>query len=438
MGNTGYAIAMNSIIFFRARFSPSSQRFFILLSVIFLLPLLALSPKYANAEEIDLKDALKLFYNNNYEILVNKYNVDKAYADFIGSKLYPNPSLLAGNIGHNFVTGTPRVNSNTQTTVRIEQLIELGGRRQLRINSAEESLGVAELFQKDKVRNLLAGFYDVWFNLLLERQQLDFVRNDLKQLDNILKIADARFNAGTLSKIEHAKLRLFRLERITALSHAESKYLNRQEDFSLLIGGEKKYNPVPASDNSEASDALTEEALTRGAMENRYDLLALQKQLKSADLNLAAARSYRIPDVTLGLQYDNFAGAADPYIGGGIALALPIFNRNEGLIGKRAAERSQVEALIEKTRRSVITEVKKSLNNYMSALNIEKSLTGRKNEIEDLLKRSSAAFGLGGINALDLLDAQRTHLEFNNKYLQSRAQTLLSYKLLKIATGEID
>lgn len=385
-----------------------------------------------------MKDALKLFYKNNYEILVNKYNVDKAYADFIGSKLYPNPSLLAGNIGHNFSTGYPSVNSNTQTTVRIEQLIELGGRRQLRINSAEESLGVAELFQKDKIRNLLAGFYEVWFNLLLERQKMDFVKSDLKQLDNVLKIADARFNAGTLSKIEHAKLNLFRLERVTALAHAESQYLNRLEDLSLLLGGERKYSPIPVSDISDVSEALSEEALVREAMTNRYDLLALQKQLKSADLNLAAARSYRIPDVTVGLQYDNFGGASDPYFGGGIALALPIFNRNEGLIGKRAAERGQIETLIEKTRRSVISEVRKALTNYMSAINIQKSLAGRKNEIEDLLKRSSAAFALGGINALDLLDAQRTHLEFHNKHLQSRTQTLLNHKLLKISTGEID
>lgn len=385
-----------------------------------------------------MKDALKLFYRNNYEILVNKYNIDKAYADFIGSKLYPNPSLLAGNIGHNFSTGYPSVNSNTQTTVRIEQLIELGGRRQLRINSAEESLGVAELFQKDKIRNLLAGFYEVWFNLLLERQQMDFARNDLKQLDNILKIADARFNAGTLSKIEHAKLRLFRLERVTALTQAESKYINRQEDFSLLLGGEKKYSPIPISDTSETSSSLSEETLVREATENRYDLLALQKQLKSADLNLAAARSYRIPDITIGLQYDNFAGAADPYFGGGIAMTLPIFNRNEGIIGKRAAERGQIETLIEKTRRGVISEVRKALNSFVSAVNIEKSLGDRKNEIEDLLKRSSAAFTLGGINTLDLLDAQRTHLDFHNKYLQSRTQTMLSLKLLKISTGEID
>jgi cobalt-zinc-cadmium efflux system outer membrane protein len=228
------------------------------------------------------------------------------------------------------------------------------------------------------------------------------------------------------------------LERLTTLTHAESKYRNRQEDFSLLIGGERTYNPVPISDFSELSGLPSEEALVSEAMKNRYDLLALQKQLKSADLNLTAARSYRIPDVTVGLQYDNFGGAADPYFGGGIALALPIFNRNQGLIGKRAAERGQMETLIEKTRRSVTSEVRKSLNSYMSAVNIEKSLAGRKNEIEDLLKRSSAAFALGGINALDLLDAQRTHLEFHNKYLQARTQTLLSHKLLRISTGEID
>ena len=385
-----------------------------------------------------MKEALKLFYKSNYELLVNKYNVDKAYADYIGSKLYPNPSILVGNIGHNFASGYPSVNQNTQTTVRLEQLIELGGRREMRINSAEESLVVAELFQKDKIRNLLAGFYDIWFHLLLDRQHVEFGKNDLERLDNILRIAEARFNAGSLSKIEHTKLRLFRLERVTALTHVESKYRNRQEDFSLLLGGEKKYLPVPTSDISEASGVFSEEALIKKAMQNRYDLLALQKQLKSADLNLAIAQSYRIPDVTVGLQYDSFGGSLDPYIGAGIGINLPIFNRNQGVIGKRAAERGQIETLIEKTRRNAASEVRKALNNYLAAINIEKSFANRKNEMEDLLKRSATAFALGGISALDFLDAQRTHLDFSAKYLQSRMQTLLNRELLKISTGEID
>lgn len=385
-----------------------------------------------------MKEALKLFYKSNYELLVNKYDVDKAYADYIGSKLYPNPSVLVGNIGHNFSSGYPSVNPNTQTTVRIEQLIELGGRRDMRINSAEESLVVAKLFQKDKIRNLLAGFYEIWFSLLFDQQHVEFGKNNLERLDNILKIAEARFNAGSLSKIEHAKLRMFRLERVTALTQAESKYRNRQEDFSLLLGGEKKYHPIPISNISEASGIFSEEELIKKATQNRYDLLALQKQLKSADLNLAIARSYRIPDVTVGLQYDSFGGAADPYFGGGIAINLPIFNKSQGIIGKRAAERGQIETLIEKTRRSVISEVRKALNNYLAAINIEASFESRKNEMEDLLKRSATAFTLGGITALDFLDAQRTHLDFSTKHLQSRIQTLLNRELLKVSTGEID
>ena len=51
------------------------------------------------AEEITLEEALKLFYKNNYDILINQYEIDKAHGDLIGARLLPNPNFTFSGIG---------------------------------------------------------------------------------------------------------------------------------------------------------------------------------------------------------------------------------------------------------------------------------------------------------------------------------------------------
>ena len=79
-------------------------------------------------DEMPLNKALEQFYTNNYDILINKYEIDKAEADFVGTKLLPNPSLSFNYIGLG-LSSFPNAGDNTQMTIRLDQLIELGRKR---------------------------------------------------------------------------------------------------------------------------------------------------------------------------------------------------------------------------------------------------------------------------------------------------------------------
>jgi len=46
-----------------------------------------------SAQEVTLEQALDLFYKNNYDILINRYEIDKAYGDLCGSEDHPNPNV---------------------------------------------------------------------------------------------------------------------------------------------------------------------------------------------------------------------------------------------------------------------------------------------------------------------------------------------------------
>ena len=123
-------------------------------------------PSTGKAEEITLEEALGLFYKNNYDILINRYEIDKAYADFISAKLLPNPNLSFSGIGLR-TQGLPRRSDDTQLTAKIDQLIELGGKRKLRKGAAMATLEATRLSHQDLIRTLIIGFYTIYYNLQL-------------------------------------------------------------------------------------------------------------------------------------------------------------------------------------------------------------------------------------------------------------------------------
>jgi cobalt-zinc-cadmium efflux system outer membrane protein len=385
-------------------------------------------------DEIPLDRALEQFYKNNFDILINKYEIDKAEADFVGTKLLPNPSLSFDYIGLG-LTSFPTTGDNTQMTVRLDQLIELGGKKGFRMEAAQETLEAAKLGHRDTIRTLLSGFYTLFYNLKLDVLNAELAKDELQRFDRTLEIAQKRFSAGHLSLVDYTKIRIARIDLENALTNVETQLKNDSEQFRFLIGSVK--TTIPLLLLKERFPDYDEERLTEIAYQNRYDLLSLQKQQKAAGYNNSLAKAGQIPDITVGAEYDAYGTHNTPTVGFGFSIPIPLFNRNQGDIQRRNAEYRQIETQIEKTRNQIVVDVRLALNNFAASLKVYESYKTRKTDMEELLSRSEKAFSLGGITALDLLDTQKTHRDFMIKYNQSIIQSNLNEELIKVATGEI-
>jgi cobalt-zinc-cadmium efflux system outer membrane protein len=386
-------------------------------------------------EELNLEQALELFYRNNYDILIHKYEIDKAYADYVGAKLIPNPVLSLNSLGLAYNDGYPHRADETEIYARIDQVIELGGKRRLRTESALAGQEVAGLSHQDVIRNLLIGFFTVYYNLHLDGLNIEFARGELGRFDHILDIAERRFNAGFLSFLDYTKIKLAKIDLENNLTNFDTQFKKDLESFNFLIGGDRDYKPSQLAIR-DVFPEFSEESLVEAGLKNRYDLLALQKQAEVARHNLALAKALRIPDLTVGVEHDWFGKESVPRIGGGVSIGLPIFTRAQGEILKRSTESKQVEQQIKKVRRLVISDVRQALLTYQSSLKVFDAYKTRKTAMEDLLNKSESAFSLGGITVLDLLDTRRTYRDFVTKYNQTFVQALLNQELIKVYTGE--
>jgi cobalt-zinc-cadmium efflux system outer membrane protein len=384
-------------------------------------------------EEIALDRALELFYRNNYDIIIHRYEVDKAQGDYVGAKLLPNPTFSLNYTGLN--TGLTS-GDNTQMTFRLDQLIELGGKRGYRIQSATETWEAAKLSHQDTIRTLLAGFYTTYFNLLLSELNIEFATEELKRYNRLHEVGSKRHQSGFLSQLEYTKHRLARIELENNLLQLKNQYRNDLETFNLLLGGQGSFKPLKELAKEEFPEIL-EKTLVETAYLNRYDLLSLQRQVKSAEFNQKLARAQRIPDITLGGEYETFGTKAEPGVGAGVSVSLPIFSRGQGELLKRTAEVNQLKIQIEKMKKQITMEIRQGINNYHSSQAMFRNYKNRREDMQTLVTNSEKAFSLGGITVLELLDTNKIYKEFITKYNQSLIQTALSKALIRIFSGEL-
>lgn len=298
------------------RLSLSCNNTHLSIAITFLL--LFSGSRIARGEEIGIKEALGLFYKNNYDIAKNKYEIDKASADLLEAKLRLNPTLTINGSGFAFTSGYGIINDQlpSQLSVRLDQPVRLGKKRELAIASAKENLEATKLSYKDFIRNILAVFYTVYYNLSLDRITIDFSRDELARFEKIIRVAEVKHSKGSLSSIDYTKLKLTRIDLENALIISETKYKNDLEDFNLLLGCKNHLEPAKLPFLEKFQD-YTEECLLEKAYVNRPDFLSIQRQIKASGYNVSLAKAKRIPDISVGVEYDAFGTAWDPGAGGG-------------------------------------------------------------------------------------------------------------------------
>lgn len=404
-------------------------------SALVMVPLLAVSA-LAGPRDVTLDRALELFYKNNFDIIIHKYEVDKAYAEFVGARLLPNPSASFDYTDIQFGRGGVYLGDNTQWTARLDQLIEIGGKRGLRKSVAASGLEASRLGHQDVIRNLLVGFYSLFNDLILDELNVGFVRDEIERLDRVRTVSDQRYAAGFLTEIDYEKLKLSRVELENDLARLENQYENDLELFQVLLGSPDPLKPSepPLKPTFVDYDA---ETLIRAAGQNRYDLLALKKQVEAAESAVRLAKAGAMPDLTIGAEYDSLGPTHAPAFGVGIGLDLPLFNRNQKDILISKSLLGQLQVQVEKTRRQIGAEVRQGVNNYRAAFKVFESYEKKRGEWDDLLEKSRQAFSLGGITVLDLMDTERTYRDFKLKCNQALIQCRLDEQLLRIYTGGI-
>ena len=380
---------------------------------------------------LTLEQALRLASETNPNVRAKEFELKAVGAGEITAGLRPNPT--ANFLAEQF--GGASSASQTQYTINIGQPIELGGKRQRRIDSATAQTKVTAHELADLRRQIDFQVKKTFTDILVAKDALALSEQNLSALDELEKIQRLRAEKGDLSGLELLRIQVqrFAFER----DAADARQALRAAKIGLrsLIGADKVTDDFDAAGSLELrQSSYTQSELYRRALDTRPDIRAAEaaRNKAKADINLAKANAWW--DVTPQVEYQRIG--PDNTIGFGFGLPLRIFDRNQGEIARTRADALRVDAV----RDAVVIRALSEVDTALAAVDTER---GKVEVLRDtyLPKAKQAretvefAYRRGGVSLLDYLDAQRTYRETALQYLQALGNYQTAIYLLEAAVG---
>ncbi|WP_297889874.1 TolC family protein [Sulfurihydrogenibium sp.] len=281
------------------------------------------------SQTLKFEEGLNVFINNNYDILTQKNEIEKAKADIITAKLRPNPVFTSNFTYYNIRNLMDR--SNTQNSFRIDQEIETANKRGLRIKLSEKMLQYTQLNFKASLKDYINNYLNAYTQLIYDKLELENSKSNLQDYQKILEIAKIQYEKGFLSALDYEKLKLSMLDYQKDYYSNLENFNKDKEYLRFLINYD--FDDIEIPDIKHDSKEFDINQVINKALENRYDIKSSKTYIEASQVQIDLNKAMAIPNITVGLEFDGLAEKYN-FIGIGFSIPIPIFDRNQGEILK--------------------------------------------------------------------------------------------------------
>jgi cobalt-zinc-cadmium efflux system outer membrane protein len=307
------------------------------------------------------------------------------------------------------------------TTVQLTQPIETGGKRDARIGAAQAERALARAVLDAKQAQLRADTSSAFYALLAAQARLELAEASAALGAQALTAAAARVAAGKNSPVDEARARIAVSGATLELAQARGELDQARETLAGLWGGDAQaLAPIEGQLAQLPDSAPLAAMLERLAGAPGVARARLELQRREALGRVERAR--RMPDlaVTLGSKKDEQFGRRQAVFG--LALPLPLFDRNQGRMAEAARRTEQARAELGAAQAALATELRiahgrLAVARSQAATLQDDYLPAARSTYE--AARKGYAYGKFGI--LDLFDAQRVLLQAQSQHLRALA-----------------
>ena len=363
---------------------------------------------------LSLLEADALLAQKNRELQAARRAVEAAEAATLSAGQRPNPnlSLTTENINPSRGIGGGTLRDKAvDSTIRLDQLIERGNKRELRVSTAKKLEAASGEDLADVLRQQRLALRASYYDLLLAQDRIAISADTAELFQRTLRAADLRLQAGDIASSDVARIRVDALRAQNDARAAEAERRRAQLALAYMIGAERHADLIRATDPWPAPQAA-EGAEPDELIERRPDVRAARARIEAAGAARELARSLRTRDVSVGVQFehfpDNFGNTSNSY---GVALSIPLFTRYhyEGEIAQAESAYNSATDNLERARAVARSEIAKALSDVTAAA--ERLARYRDNLLAEAAKSADSAefaYKNGAIGVMDLLDARRT------------------------------
>lgn len=271
------------------------------------------------------------------------------------------------------------------------------------------------------------GFKKAWYELRLVDERIRVNQEMVVLLQDLAKLAQSRTEVGkgSLQDLLRTQMEKERLQTELTNLRDSRKWFVTQFKAALGLGAGDPTPPLPralpASPLTTSGDQILVTALSRNPR-----LKAMEADVRRAEAALVVARKTRVPDFALGVEAD--VKASPVMIRPSASMTLPIWR--DKIAAEIAGARSQEgasKARLTNERLTLTVEVAMKSFQYRESTRIlallQKSLLPKAKQSLDVAR---AGYSTGGTDFINLIDAQRTLLEFRLAEVETRIKRELA------------
>jgi outer membrane protein, heavy metal efflux system len=385
------------------------------------------------------------FEASNPTLQAAQLNINESRAAEISAYLRPNPNFTGTLDQINPLSTIPspvsgnsvyRPFANALPFASFSYLHERQHKRELRLESARESTGIATSTYADQERTLVFNLRNAFVQTLQAKAVLQNAREQLEYWDRELTVNRVRFQAGDLAQVDLNRLELQRIQFETDLETATVNLRTAKIQLLTLLNDRMPIEQFDVTGPYDFVDhILPQEEVRNIAMKARPDLKAAVQTVELARTNHQLAIANGSTDPTFGLDL-----ARNPpipvYFGISVTIPLRIFDRNQGEKARTQIDIGRNERLRDATQASVLSDVDSAWVTLVSALNLLRPYKNKYlNLALDSRDRVSFSYQNGGASLLDYLDAEKAYRDTRLAYLNLIGSYLTAAAQMNMAVG---
>lgn len=379
----------------------------------------------ALAARLALEDALKRAIAADFALPAEEARVLAAAAGVRQADRYVNPSVGADL--ENFAgSGAFRGFNRNETTLFIQQLVELGGKRAARVGFAEAEVGTARARAAVRILDLMRDVQVAWIEALAATAQVRVVEERLSVARQLQAEIARRSQAGRDPAFAESRAKSqLALEQI-ALERA----MNTARTAKAVVSSYWRGSPNFDLD----LHAFEHTRVTPEPTAHSVDVALLEAQTEAANARIGVERSKSYQDPTLRLGLRHIAEENDVAVIAGVSIPLGIFDTNRDNIDRAFSERTATELDLEAARRNLAREIARLEGrrsaNATEARRIQAEVLPQARRAVQLIQEG---FERGGFNYTDFSEAQRAL----NEVQLRRIEALTAYHLEDAALARL-
>lgn len=314
---------------------------------------------------LTLRQALRLVLLQNPELAAYDTAIRAAEARQLQAGLRPNPTLFleADNLTG---SGAYRDTRQSETTLQLSQLVELGGKRAARVRVAAHGRELAGFDYDSKRLEVLTETAQTFVQTLAAQERIGLAEENARLAEGLASATQQRVQSGRASSAETARATAAAATLRIELQQARRDLAIARQKLAASWGANAPRFGLARGELGRVAPAAAVAALS-ARLQSNPALARFSAELAQRRAALALAQADATPDVTLALGPRYLAGSNDATIRLNVSLPLPLTNRNQGTIREAFAELVRAGQLQQAAAHRLGTALTEAYQNLLTA-----------------------------------------------------------------------